>query len=136
MTDADPSVGANTHVLEHAVVDQRERLTVLDAGEEDQPAIGSWLDTIPFLHTRAVVLALVHDVRLHTDREISACGPTLHRAPLVDYARLIGRNLDIDPRAADGIASGQKIRVGPLQHLDRVRHRQHARDIGVVDDQH
>src|SRR6185436_3225352 len=69
---ADCGIGANAHVLEHPIVNQGERLAVFDAGEEDQTAVGPGPDAESLVNACTAVLALVHDVRLHADREIAA----------------------------------------------------------------
>ena len=131
---ADAAVGADAHMLQHAVIDQGEGLAVAHAGEKDQAAIKPWPDAVSIVNTAAAMLAFVHDVGFHPDREIAPCGAALHRAPLIGQTGLRSGNLDIDPRSAHRL-SGSEIRVRPFQHLDRVRHRENTRDILVVNDQ-
>ena len=133
-THADAAVGADAHMLEHAIVDECERLAVAHAGEKDQAAIEPRLDAVSFVNAAAAMFALKHDVGFHPDREITSCGTALHRAPLVGQADLRSRDLDIDPRSAYRL-SGDEVCIRHFQHLDRVRHGENTGDIVVVDDQ-
>ena len=115
--DADAAVGADPHVLQVAVIDEGERLAVLDRGEQDQPAEQARPRAVFLLRDDAVVLALVDDVGLHPDGEIAGGRAALHRAPLVVLAGIAGRDADVDARPADRFLGGQR-EIGLLQRLE------------------
>ena len=132
--DADAAVRPHPHMLQVAVVDEGERLTVLDRGQQDQPAIEPRPQAIFLLRDDAIVFGLVDDVGFHPDREISRGRASLHRAPLVVPGRIPGRNADVDARPADCLVGG-KLEVGFLQCRERRLHRQQFLDHRVVDDE-
>src|SRR5581483_1892256 len=130
----DAGVRADADVLEIAVVDQRERLAVLDAGEKNEAAVVARPDAIFLLRDRPVVFLLVNDIRFHADREVAGDRSALHRAPLVDFIRIGRRDLDVDARAADRLLA-RELRVRFLERAHRNLHREDAADVVVVENQ-
>src|SRR5215510_10959193 len=132
--DADAAVAAGPPVLQMPVIEEGERLAVLDRGEQNEPAVETGPHAVFFLRHYAVVLRLVDDVRLHADREIAAGRAALHGAPLVVLGRIAGRDADVDARPTDGILPRQR-EIGLLQRLERHLHGQELFHVVVVDDQ-
>src|SRR5258705_3599940 len=74
---------ADAHMLEHAVIDEGERLAVAAREKIDDAAIGARLAAIFFLGPIAVVvLGPEDDIGLHADRHVAVIG-AFHRAPAV-----------------------------------------------------
>src|SRR3989338_2552777 len=67
--DASGGIGPPPPVLGIAVIDQRQRLAVLNINEQDQTAELSRTDAVFLLSPGVLVLALVDDVGLHPDME-------------------------------------------------------------------
>src|SRR5581483_2550532 len=130
---AEPGACADAHVLEHAVVDDRERLAVAHAEDHDEAAVCAGLHAI-FFFGHAV--GPVDDVGLHADREdADLAARALHRAPAVVAVGALRRHPDIHARTVDRVAF-QKIVVAGLQRFEAAFHVEQLLDILVVDQQH
>src|SRR5262249_910613 len=78
---ADAGAATDAEMLQHAVIDEGERLAVLGGEQEDHAAIGAGLTAVLLLGPVAVlVLRPGDDVGLHPDCEIAVVR-ALHRAP-------------------------------------------------------
>ncbi len=130
----DRAVRAHAHMLQHAVVDDGERLAGLDRGEQHEAAEGSGAHAILLLRDDPVAFALVHDVGFHADGEVARGRSALHRSPLVGLSSVAGGNADVDARAADRFAHREP-RVGFLERLDDEVHAEDLRHVAVVDDE-
>src|SRR5262249_5709316 len=92
---AEPGARADAHVLEHAVVDDRERLPVSHAEDHDEAAVRARLHAILFF---GHAVAPVDDVGLHADREdADLAARALHRAPAGITRRALPPHPDIPP---------------------------------------
>jgi len=111
--DADAAVAGDPHMLQVTVIDEGQELSVVDRGEQDQPAIEAGPHAIFFLRGDAVVLRLVDDVGLHPDGEIAGGGAALHGAPLIVLGRIAGRNPDVDARRHTAVLA--ELQIGFLQ---------------------
>ena len=87
-------------MLQVAVIDEGQRLAVLDGRQQDQSAVKPRPHAILFLRDDTVVFRFVDDVGLHANGEVAGGRSTLHRAPLVIARRIAGGNANVDARPA------------------------------------
>ena len=120
-------IGTDAHVLQHPVVEDRQRFTGAGGEEQDQPEIGARLDAVLLLRAGPAVLDLGEDVGLHADRVVPRRRrPALHRPPLVDAVAFADGDAQVDPGPAH-LPAGGEVAVGLLQDGHHVGHAQHAR---------
>ncbi len=132
---ADAGVGADPHMLQIAVIDQRQRLAVLDAVQENQAAKIPRPHAVLFLGDGALILLLVDHVRFHANGEVARHGAAFHGAPLINFLRIASRNLHIDARPADRLLARQ-FPISLVQRVHGQFHGQHLFDIVVVEKKH
>ena len=121
-------------MLQHAVVDEGQRLAGLDGGEQDQPTEQTRPRAIFLLRGDAVICGFIDHIRFHPDGEIARGRTALHRAELVVLGGIGGRDAHVDAGPAHRFL-GRDLQIGRLQRRDGIGHRQHLADIVIVDDQ-
>src|SRR5215470_15383251 len=131
---ADTRVSSHSHMLQIAVINKRDGLAVLNAGQEDQAAKPAGPETIFFLRDRALIFLFVNHVRFHANGKISGYRAAFHSAPLIDFFRILCRDLNIDSWAAYGFLPRQ-LGVSLFERLHGNFHGEHLFHIVVVETQ-
>src|SRR5581483_2367749 len=133
--DADAGAAADAHMLEHAVVDEGERLGIARGDEQDQAAIGAGLAAVFVFGPVAVgVLRPGDNVGFHADGEIAVVD-AFHGAPADIAVFALAGVIHVDARPVHGAAARQ-LTEGFLLHADAVLHGEDFADEIVVDDEH
>jgi hypothetical protein len=132
---ADAGTAADAKVLQHAIVDEGERLTVAGRHQEDQAAIGPGLAAVFILGPVAVTVRRPGDnVGLHADGEIAVVR-AFHGAPAEIAVLALAGEVHVDARPMDGAAGGE-LAEGLLLHSDAIIHGEQLRDEVVVNEKH
>jgi hypothetical protein len=132
---ADSGAAADPHVLQHAVIDEGERLAVAGAEEQDKAGIGARLHAVFALAPEAVLADRPgDDIGLHADRE-DAVARALHRAPPVVAILAFARHIHVEARPLDR-AAARHLAKRMLLRLDAFAHGQELGDDVVVNEEH
>ena len=122
-------------MLDIAIVDDRQRLTISRTQQKDQAAIGPRLNAVFVLdHPARLIPRPGDDVGLHANRE-HPMADAFHGPPVVIAVFAIAGCIKIQSPALDGLTR-QRLSEGLFLDVDTVRHREHVLDSGVVDKQH
>src|SRR5262249_52696023 len=127
----DAGVRADPHMLQVAIIDERQRLAVLDAGQENQAAKSTGTHAVFFLRDRPLIFLFVDHVRLHSYGEVAGYGTAFHRPPLIDPFLVLGGNLNVDARAADRFFARQ-FTVSFVESFHGDFHSKNVLDVFVV----
>src|SRR6185437_17048764 len=99
--------GADTHVLQNAIVNERERLAVAGRQKEDDPAVRARLAAVLLLGPVAVRAPRPgDDVGFHANREIAVIR-AFHRAPAEVAVVAFAGEVHVDARPMDRTAGRQ-----------------------------
>ena len=132
---ADARRRAHPHVLQMAVIEDRQRFAIVGAEQQHQAAIGAGLHAIFLLRPAAVrVLRPGHDVGFQPHR-MHAIGGAFDRAEAVIAVLAFAGHKGVDARPRHR-GAGQHAGEGALLHGDAVFRGQDGGDHVVVDQQH
>jgi hypothetical protein len=131
---ADSGAAADPHMLQHAVVDEGERLAVACAQEQDKAGIGARLDAVFFAPEAVLAGRPGDDIGLHADRE-DAVARALHRAPPVVAVLALARHIHVETRPLDRTAA-RHLAKRMLLRFDAFAHGQELGDDVVVNEEH
>src|SRR5581483_1932070 len=102
---AQSRAGRDAHVLEKAVVDERDRHAVARAEHEQEAAISSGLDAVLVLALVALLSRPADDVREHARDDVAVAARAAgHERPTIVALRPLARQVNVDAPHRRGVA--------------------------------